>query len=116
MLDSEAQKITPPHIVPREPVTEEQTAEEQDDDYRGESQQAEPVRSESSTHFVDIYTMLGRGRGFNLTVSGEDCPSPSIIDALIDSSRESIPLVQNTGYLIAIYSIPCEPHRDYTSS
>ena len=93
MLDSEAQKIAPPYIVPRESVTEKQTAEEEDNDYCGESQQAEPVRPESSAHFVDIYTMLGRSRGLNLTVSGEDCPSPSIIDAFIDSSSESIPLV-----------------------
>lgn len=93
MLDSEAQKITPSYIVPGEPVTEKQSAEEQDDDYRSESQQAEPVRPESSTHFVDIYAMLGRGRRLNLTVSREDRPSPSIINALIDSSRESIPLV-----------------------
>tara|TARA_B100000749_G_scaffold49774_1_gene35635 strand:+ start:362 stop:643 length:282 start_codon:yes stop_codon:yes gene_type:complete len=93
MLDSEAQKVTPPNIVPRESVTEEQTAEEQDDDYRGESQQAEPVRPEPSTHFVDIYAMLGRGWWLNLAVSGEDCSSPSIINALIDRSRESIPLV-----------------------
>ena len=64
-----------------------------DDDHRGESQQAAPVRPESRAHFVDIYTMLGRSRRLNLAVSGEDCSSPSIINALIDRSRESIPLV-----------------------
>ena len=93
MLDSETQKITPPYIVPGESITEKQSAEEQDDDYCCESQQAEPVRPESSTHFMDIYAMFGRGWRLNLTVSGEDCPSPSIIGTLIDSSRESIPLV-----------------------
>jgi hypothetical protein len=40
--------------VTAEAVAEEEAAEDEDYDYRAESEQAEPVSSESRTHFVQV--------------------------------------------------------------
>ena len=101
MLDSQAQQIAPPGVVSGESVTEEQTAEEQDDDNCSESQETEPVSPEPRPHLVDIDSLYRR-RGLYCAVAREYNSRIAIVLAFGDGSCESVPHVELTRHRVAV--------------
>ena len=97
--------VTSALVGSREAVPEEESCEDNHRNHGSESKQTKPVRSEFGSHVVEVDAVVAWFRRANVAVTGKQGSRAECIGCVIafrEGEEKLIPLVFNTGELVAI--------------